>query len=411
MASRYMPASVGVICEFNPLHNGHVYLLSKARELVGEDGVVVCVMSGRSVQRGELAMADPYLRGQTAILGGADLVVELPFPWCSGSAEVFAKAGVHILHEMGVKNLLFGSECGDLSLLSLVANLIQDSSFGDIYADLCTQGIGTALAYQKAISIMVQRQGLSLPDGFPSSNDLLGVAYLSAMEGFDMTPHTIKRQGQAYHDTLLTDTAYPSATSLRLLIGEAYEDIPTLSAMLDGTMPSSCLDALMVGVGKQTLPVFSRPLMTLYHAYFRLWQDTMPSVAELCGGLDRYLHKVALQTNTPQAFWAQIQTKQYTEARLRRGMLFALTGVTPEDLSCLPVYTTLFSANDKGCGWVSLCRKQARFPIVTKPADAPHGRQRELCEQIDALFTLCMPCPSDSGMLVRKSPYIEKSKK
>ena len=80
----------GVICEFNPFHNGHAYLLSRMREQVGEDGCVVCVMSGRFVQRGEAALADPYLRAETALAGGADLVVELPFPWSCAGAEHFA---------------------------------------------------------------------------------------------------------------------------------------------------------------------------------------------------------------------------------------------------------------------------------------------------------------------------------
>ena len=86
--------SSGVICEFNPFHGGHAYLLSRMREQVGADGCVVCLMSGRFVQRGEAAMADPYLRAETALAGGADLVLELPFPWSAGSAEFFASAGV-----------------------------------------------------------------------------------------------------------------------------------------------------------------------------------------------------------------------------------------------------------------------------------------------------------------------------
>ena len=78
--------ATGVICEFNPFHNGHGYLLSRMREQVGEDGCVICLMSGRFVQRGEAALADPYLRAEMALAGGADLVLELPFPWSAGSA-------------------------------------------------------------------------------------------------------------------------------------------------------------------------------------------------------------------------------------------------------------------------------------------------------------------------------------
>ena len=97
--------SSGVICEFNPFHGGHAYLLSRMREQVGDGGCVVCVMSGRFVQRGEVAMADPYLRAAMALAGGADLVAELPFPWSAGSAEQFALGGVRILTRLGVDTL------------------------------------------------------------------------------------------------------------------------------------------------------------------------------------------------------------------------------------------------------------------------------------------------------------------
>lgn len=402
--------SVGVICEFNPLHNGHIYLLEQARALVGDEGCVICVMSGRSTQRGELAVADPYVRGKTALAGSADLVVELPFPWCSGSAESFAKAGVYILERMGVQHLMFGSECGDIDLLSFAADMVASEDFGDIYAQHCTKGCGTAAAYTEALRQLAEDRGVNLPDGFPSSNDLLGIAYLAAIRNSGITPHTIKRMGQAYNDLILTDTAYPSASSLRLLINEAQEDAQTLTAMLNGCMPALCLDELISGINAGRAPVDTSRLLPLYHAYFRLLRDNAPCTAELSGGLDRHLHKMALQTATAEEFWSKIQTKQYTEARLRRGMLFALTGATGDNLSAMPSYTTLLAANAVGCGYLSAYRKQSGvFLIVTKPADAPDSRQKDLGEALDALFTLCMPQPAESGYLMKKSPWIVKS--
>ena len=98
----------GVICEFNPFHNGHAYLLSRMREAVGGEGCVICLMSGRFVQRGEAAVADPYLRGRMALAGGADLVLELPFPWSASGAEHFATAGVRVLSRLSVDTLTFG---------------------------------------------------------------------------------------------------------------------------------------------------------------------------------------------------------------------------------------------------------------------------------------------------------------
>ena len=100
-----------IISEFNPLHNGHAYIIGKARELGAQS--VTCVMSGNSTQRGELSVVNKYLRAEAALRGGADLVLELPYPWCSGSAESFAKAAISILSGV-CDTVIFGSECGDI---------------------------------------------------------------------------------------------------------------------------------------------------------------------------------------------------------------------------------------------------------------------------------------------------------
>lgn len=411
MTEHFSFPAAGVICEFNPFHNGHAYLLSQARELVGEDGCVICVMSGRSTQRGEVAMADPYLRGHMALCGGADLVVELPFPWSSGSAEAFGKAGVRILEEMGVEHLLFGSECGDINLLCLGADLTRSESFGDLYARLCTEGMGTAAAYGETLRLLSEQSGLSLPQGFPSSNDLLGISYLSAMSRGKAQAHTVKRRGQAYNDPLLTDTDYPSATALRVLIKEAACDPYSLSAMLTGTMPEGVLTLLTEAIEKQEAPTDGSRLLPLYHAYFRLEEGRGTETAELSGGLRGHLRRAAFRSTTVEDFMEAARTKQYTDARLRRAMLFALTGVTHDNLTAPPAYTTLLAANQKGCTYLSHLKKRnadGHFTVVTKPSDAPVGRQSALTEKMDALFTLCLPKPQPAGALMKRSPLIEK---
>ena len=110
--------NIGIVCEFNPLHNGHERLLRYARELGAQR--VVCVMSGNATQRGELAVLDKYTRAKAAIASGADLVIELPYPWSSASAEYFARAAIAVLSGF-CDTLLFGSECGDIELLKNAA--------------------------------------------------------------------------------------------------------------------------------------------------------------------------------------------------------------------------------------------------------------------------------------------------
>lgn len=407
--------SSGVICEFNPFHGGHAYLLSRSRELVGDEGCVVCLMSGRFVQRGETAMADPYLRAQMALAGGADLVLELPFPWSSGSAEFFASAGVSALSRLGVEHLVFGSESGDLSLLTAAAEAINTSAFRETYAEFCRAGMGTAAAYTEALKRVCP---VELPADFPSSNELLGIAYLCALKQYEatadhaLTPYTVPRLGADYREDTLSPGCFPSATALRAVIREAACDPVALAAILEGTMPQDSLNVLLRAVSTEEAPLSNQRLLAFYHTFYRIRSpEDFENCAEMGGGLANHICRRARETATPDEFFTYLRTKQYTDARLRRALLFGALGVTDRDLKTPPGYTTLLAANPKGCAFLKEWRQTSKdnplyFPVVTKPADAPEGRQRELSEQADALFTLCYPTPREAGELVRRSPII-----
>ena len=406
--------ATGVICELNPLHNGHGYLLSRMRELAGQDGCVVAVMSGRFVQRGEAAMADPYLRAETALTGGADLVVELPFPWSAGSAEHFAAAGVEILTKMGVDSLVFGSERGDLTLLSAAAEAVDSPLFGGTYADMCNAGMGTATAYAEAVRWVCSTP---LPEGFPDSNELLGIAYLRALKkvkaayGFAPEAHTVTRLGAGYNTDTLTEGEYPSATALRVLIREAACDPVALEAILEGTMPADSLAILLESVRREEAPLEGGRLMEFFHTFYRLQSPAeLEKYAEWGGGIASHICRHAREEATPEGFFASLRTRQFTDARLRRALLFGVLGVTESDLRVMPAYTTLLAANEKGRAYLKEWRKTHKedgtFAVVTKPADAPEGRQRDLTGPADSLFTLCFPSPRPAGDMMKRSPVI-----
>ncbi len=409
--------SSGVICEFNPFHDGHAYLLSRMREQVGEDGCVICLMSGRFVQRGEPSVADPYLRAQTALAGGADLVLELPFPWSVASAEHFATAGTRILAALEADTLTFGSECGNCDLLSRAADIVSEPSFGEAYAALCRKGKGTTAAYAEAIKQIAASGESPLPDGFPSSNDLLGIAYIRALDkltasrGQAPSPAVVTRLGSGYREDTLTKGAYPSATALRLLLREAACDSIALQEILTGTMPPASLALLLSAVQNNEMPLEGGRLMPVYHALYRVKRPSdLESLAEWGGGLAGHICRHARDTATADQFFAALRTKQYTDARLRRALLFGLLGVTEDDLRAVPTHTTLLAANKRGCTYLKTWQKkhqESDFAIVTKPADAPDGRQRELGELADGLFTLCYPEPRKAGDLLRRKPWIE----
>ena len=136
--------AVGIVCEYNPFHKGHEHQIRLLREKGAE--TVICAMSGNYTQRGELAVADKYTRAESALRCGADLVVELPFPYSSLSAEGFCRAGVHILSSLGCDTLCFGSECADETLLAKAAEVVSREDFVTAYAEV-QKSAGSAKAY------------------------------------------------------------------------------------------------------------------------------------------------------------------------------------------------------------------------------------------------------------------------
>jgi predicted nucleotidyltransferase len=277
--------------------------------------------------------------------------------------------------------------------------------------------MGTAAAFSRALR---EASRVPLPDGFPSSNDLLGIAYIRALhllhiDGYPMLgAEIVKRLGAAYRADTLTDGEYPSATSLRVLIREAACDPVALETILSGTMPESSLACLLEGLRNDKLPVDGDRLLPFLHAYYRLADPAaMEAPAECGGGIMGHICRVARETPSSAGFMEALRTKQYTDARLRRALLFGVLRVDREDLLMKPEYTTVLGANSRGRAFLREWRKGQQdegwlpFSVVTKPADAPEGQQRFLAERADALFTLCYPTPRAAGDLYRQTPHME----
>ena len=206
--------TVGIICEYDPFHNGHLHQIELSRKS-GAD-TVVCLMSGNSTQRGSFACADKYVRAEAALLSGADLVLELPYPYSSSAAEYFAAAGVAVLDSLGVDELNFGSECGDIDLIYSAAKVTASEEYVKEYRNILEKepSTGAAEAYAKAYLKISGRELPTMP------NDTLGVAYCRAAIklGTDMRLTTVKREGAGFLANELDEKdAFPSATAIRSL--------------------------------------------------------------------------------------------------------------------------------------------------------------------------------------------------
>lgn len=215
---------VGIIAEYNPFHEGHAYQIQKAKEQCGAEFAVV-VMNGDFVQRGEPAIFDKYTRTKEALLGGADLIFELPVRFGLSSAGDFAMGGVLALNALPfVTHLCFGTETGDLTPLLQAASFLCDEP--DSYRTRVKHFVKQGILYPKARSLALAAESGLPTETWDSPNNILGLEYCVALQKLHskIKPFTIRREGQGYHDNdtpALSD--FPSATFLRKKIRKAGE--------------------------------------------------------------------------------------------------------------------------------------------------------------------------------------------
>lgn len=387
----------GIICEFNPFHNGHAYLFEKARECGAKS--VVCAMSGNAVQRGSLAVADKYLRAESALAAGADLVLELPFPWSSASAEYFASAGVKIL-EPFCNALIFGSECGDIRLLEEGAAVSLEKSFVDEFEARKRAGEGAAQAY---FSLLENRLGAKL-----LSNDILGVEYIKAIKKYrlDLKFYTVKREGSAYNSESLSSRSFPSATAIRKALNKDNE------IDLFEYMPKAAAELFDKAFKNGELTDESL-LDSAYLMFFRIASPSdFEKIAEADGGIAERICAIAKESSSYAEMLERLSTKRYTDAKLRRAMLFCLTAVEKDILSSAPEYVYLLAANANGRALISSLRgeqeKIKKIKIITKPADTLRdSRQFAVEERLNAIFSLARRRPYALGDAYRKNAVIK----
>jgi len=403
--------TAGIICEYNPFHAGHKRQIDILRGM-GYDRVV-CVMSGNYTQRGEMAIFDKYTRAESAIMGGADIVLELPFPYSSFSAEGFAASGVHILSSVGVDAICFGSECADISLLERAAEALISPEFKEKYSELIKGGRGAAAAYFDAIGAITNESSTLL------SNDILGISYIAAIKKsgakIDMIP--IKRDGAAYNEKELSLSVLPSASAIRERIKNGSDE---LASALQGFIPEPSLTALLSAKDQGLAPALLNNVATEILSFFKLLSPKEikarailrsnggETVLEDGCGICSRLCNIARECDDLDDFLKKACTSKYTDARINRVILFSLLGVSDKLAHALPEYTVLLAANGNGRDLLSELRKKCDFPIVTKPSDAPDGIHKSIAEAADSLYSQAVPTKQSHDFFIKSHPFMNK---
>ena len=351
---------VGLIAEYNPFHNGHQYHIEKAKEVANADFAVV-VMSGNFVQRGAPAIMPKHLRAKIALQSGADLVIELPVCYATGTAEQFAYGAVSLLDKLGcVDAICFGSECGNINPLSNVAKLLCDESneYKDTLQSYLRLGMSFPLARQKALDKVYPdcNYGQLLSD----PNNILGIEYLKALLrlGSNIEPMTIRREVSHYHDTQLQEQ-FSSASALRQVIEDGDY------AKLYGQIPSECITSIEDGY-KVRYPVYANDFSLLLK--YKLLNETSTSLVEYADVSEELANRIYNRLNdyvTFNQFCELLKTKEITYTRISRALIHILLGVKKRDYDEIE-YARMLGFRKESSDLLAYIKRTSSLPLISK---------------------------------------------
>ena len=351
---------VGLITEYNPFHNGHEYHIQKAKDLTGADAVIV-VMSGDFVQRGEPAILPKHLRAKMSLHEGADLVLELPVCFATGSAEQFTYGGVSLLNKLGcVDYICFGSECGDITSLQEVAKILSDEP-DDYRASLqkhLKSGLSFPAAREKALEEVYPSKDYS--NLVKEPNNILGIEYIKALYRLKspMTPYTVRRVRSNYHDEELTEF-YSSATAIRTCIGKGSFE------QLEGQVPDFTLKLLKEHRNKR-YPIYVNDFSMLLK--YRLLNETKTSLLAYADMSEELANRIDNHRNeflSFEQFCELLKTKEITYSRISRALLHVLLNIKKNDSKEIE-YARVLGFRKSASNVMKAIKKNGSIPLVTK---------------------------------------------
>lgn len=327
---------IGLIAEYNPFHNGHLYQLNEIKKRY-PNALIILILNGYFLERGIVSLESKEEKTRLALEHGVDLVIELPFVFGSNSADIFAEASLELLNELKVNKLIFGSESDDVDLLYSVAYKQLDKEFDKNVKTYLDQGINYPTALNKAIGIDLN-----------SPNDLLGVSYIKAIlkHGYDIKPETIKRTN-SYHDLNSNDDIV-SASNIR----EKINNNQDISKYIPDGKINKIDDELLFSLIK----------------YKIITDDDLDRYLSVDEGIDNRLKKVISKTNSLESLVSAVKTKRYTYNRIMRMLMHILIGLTKEDKEKLihNEYIRILGLNNAGQKYINEIKREINIPLVSR---------------------------------------------
>ena len=358
-----MSRILGIISEYNPFHNGHLYQLEKSKELVNPD-YSICIMSGNFVQRGEPSLIDKWSKAEIAIKCGFDMVIELPIVYAISSAENFAQGAIKILQAFGDVTLSFGSELGNLSILNEFADIFYDEP--KEYLTILNHELDKGLSYPKAREnavLFYLNDIRKYSNVLSSPNNILAIEYLKAIKKFKskILPITIKRIGTEYNSTNINGS-FASATAIRKLIND--------NKNIKGLLPKPSFEILNSNIkyGKlvNSIKIFEKEVI---YTLRKMSVQEIANLQDVSEGLENLIKQAANSCNNLEDLINSIKSKRYTRSRIQRILLCSILNITKKDIQDsykAKPYIRILGVSQHGRSLLSeVSSNRLKYPVVT----------------------------------------------
>ena len=357
---------LGIIAEYNPFHNGHLYHINESKKAVNAD-YVVAIISGNFVQRGDTSLVDKWSKAEMAIKNGADLVIELPLLYSISSAENFAEGGIKMLNSFNsVDYISFGSELCDVNTLNEFADVLfhEPKEFVSVLNHELSKGFSYPKARENAL-LMYLNDIRKYANILSSPNNILAIEYLKALKKYksSIVPVSINRNKVDYNSTEIVD-GFASATAIRKIA--MTNDVWSLRQAMPKSSFDIMYDCLRSGKTVSSLSKFEKEIIYNLRKMSVSEIANLPDVSE---GLEYSIKNAANSCNTIDELISIVKSKRYTTTRLRRILVYCLLGITKKDIQdsrkVIP-YARVLGFNDKGKELLSgISHANPKLDIVT----------------------------------------------
>ena len=335
---------IGIICEYNPLHNGHLYQIKKIKETYKDSLIIVC-LSSCFMQRGEASILNKWDKTRLAIESGVDLVLELPFAFATQYQDIFAKGALTILNHLKIDTLVFGSECNDIELLKNLASVqLKDESYNYLVKRYLDLGLNYPTSLSKALFDIT---GVKLD----KPNDLLALAYVKEIikNNYDIEPFSIRRTSD-YHNSNL-DSDIVSASTIRKLLKDGVN--------VNNYLPYNIYDYLSEIDEDKYFALLKYQIINNIDCL-----DKFQTVDE---GIENRIIKYINMVNSKEKLILKVKSKRYTYNKINRMFTHILTNFTKEDAKDLEIeYLRVLGFNTRGKNYLNKIKKDIGIPIINK---------------------------------------------